>query len=111
MMRTIERWTHCEENLPEAMPVSLGGYPGSLTRAEYREGLSETSCAYVEAIWAALDSMNYTPTGEEHQNRFTPVFDDGTCMHFTYRGWGDLVSAWWNDKHPDELRTYVDFYM
>lgn len=108
----VVRWTSYDgaDGLREVFG-GMGGIPEQLTRAEYLAGVDASVRPYAEAIWAALDTMETPPTGEMHQAAFTPVFDDDTCARFTYRSWGDLVSAWWNDKHPDEKCTYVDFYM
>jgi hypothetical protein len=87
---------------------SCGGVAEKLTRATYLAAWRPEAHPYIEAIWTALDELGPID-GTTHQESRCPVFDDGKVGAFSMRGWGDLVSAWWNDRHPDVAVNYCEF--
>lgn len=111
MTITVDHWLSFDEakalNLPAAVH-SMGGIDASLTRAQYLADFYPAAHPYIEAIWRALDDVGVI-SGAAHQEIRTPVFSDGTTGAFSMRAWGDLVAAWWNDRHPDALTNYCEF--
>lgn len=109
--RTVVRWVSFEETaqLTEAVG-GMGGDPcgDEVDRAGYLAQYTEEGQAYVEAVWREFDERGAFG-GFRHQASMCPVFDDGTCGSWSCRGWGDLVSAWWNSRYPEQRANYTLF--
>lgn len=109
-VRTIVDWISFAETegKPEAECSSCGGISAELTRADYIDGMRDEARAYVEAIWQHFDEHGAFG-GFTHQESRCPVFDDGMVATYSYRGWGDVVAAWWNSRHPEAPTDYAWF--
>lgn len=108
---TITEWVSYDEAVRRALPESVGGMGGaweSQTPDEYLSGWQPEAHGYIRAIWAHLDAHGPI-TGTDHQESRVPVFSDGTAAMFSMRGWGDLVSAWHNGRHPEDQCNYCRF--
>lgn len=111
--RSVVGWLPYES--AAAREVMIGGAGGDrrlLTRATYLADWHDGARPHIEAVWTALDALaadGILVDGSTHQASRCPIFDDGTACALSMRAWGDLVSAWWNDRHPDAPSTYVTF--
>ena len=65
---------------------------------------------HLEAIRKEIVKNNYKFGGYTHQLEMIPIFSDNTIGFFSYRAWGDLMSAIWVEEENKDY-NYMDFYM
>jgi len=99
------------EKYPDCGVGGMGGIAQPLSWAEYTDAYSPLGLEYLEALRAALSKRGRL-TGDEHQNADdgVPLFSDGTVATYSFRGWGDLLAAIYNEKLGEKKYTYMDFY-
>lgn len=107
-MRVVRWIPYSEAKGIEEAVGGAGGIDKPLSREDFLETWNPETHPYIEAIWAALDECG-AMSGQAHQERGCPVFDDGKVATFSMRGWGDLVAAWHNSRRPGEPRTYIHY--
>ena len=114
-MKVID-WLNTEE-ITETMPVSIGGLGGwfnweskGMRWKDYIESRSKEVVPYAEAIRESVLRYGFKFGGDDHQNYYIPLFEDGTIGCFGYRSWGDLMAAIWSEEE-DKDYSYMDFYM
>ena len=77
---------------------------------DYIEQFDEGVVPYLEEVRRVVVKDGVRATVEEHQySGFTPLFTDNTCLELTFRAWGDLMAAIWNEE--GEAHSFMDFYM
>ena len=67
---------------------------------------------HLEALREEILSRKIRRGGDWHQNseEGIPLFDDGSVGMFSYRGWGDIMSAVWSEEEDTDY-NYMNFYM
>jgi hypothetical protein len=77
---------------------------------DYIEMFSEEVIPYLEELRRVMVEGGLRTTGEHHQyHGWFPLFSDNTIIELSYRAWGDLMAAIWNEE--GEANGYMDFYM
>lgn len=89
----------------------LGGIQACMFWEEYIEGCDQQVRLYYEALREAILERGAI-TGEYHQGGEdgTPLFSDGKIASFSFRGWGDFLSAVYNTEIEERKWNYMDFY-
>ncbi len=77
---------------------------------DYIEVFDDKVKPYLEAIRKEIVKNNYKFGGYTHQLEMIPIFSDNTIGFFSYRAWGDLMSAIWAEEENKDY-NYMDFYM
>jgi hypothetical protein len=111
-MITVVKWISEEEsNGKECKLGGLGGVGKSMFWNEYLELFTPDCHGHMEALREAILQKGAF-TGEAHQNdaEGTPLFSDGSIAAFSFRAWGDLLSAIFNTKIGEKKWDYMDFY-
>lgn len=63
--------------------------------------------AHLELIKRAIEKLHWIgETAENKANKWCFVFSDGVALSFSWRGWGDLMSA-----IVDKREGYMTYYM
>lgn len=62
----------------------------------------EEARKYVKALLSYLKEHKVKISGFEHQLNGVPLYNDSTVSRFSFRAWGDVMSAIWGG-------TYVDY--
>lgn len=107
----VIKWISYDESRQYEESVGwMGGTSTCLMWEEYLQYYGKNTWEYLEAIRTKILEENLKVTGAEHQDRYTPLFEDNTVGSFTYRAWGDLVAAIWNTKENQRKYNYMDFY-
>lgn len=84
-----------------------GGDPSNPTWEEYLNRWKEEFQSYVVAIKEILEKENLIGTSAAAIcNDVYFLFEDGTQIGFTWRGWGDLMQA-----IIDKKEGYMKYYM
>ena len=70
---------------------------GMVTSPSWEEYLSEINDEYIphfELVKKAIEELGWVGETAEHKaNKWCFVFSDGTAFGFSWRAWGDLMSA------------------
>ena len=65
---------------------------------------------YIEAARKYIIENKLKFGGDDHQYRYTPLFNDNTVMSCSYRAWGDFMAAVWSTEENKDY-NYMSFYM
>ena len=108
----VVEWISREES--ESYETSIGGLGGWVDGEKwevYAGGIKPELKEYYEALRNAIIVRKLKYTGAQHQDKDdgTPLFEDDTVAHFSFRAWGDLMAAIWNTEE-DGTYSYMDFY-
>ncbi len=78
---------------------------------EYLELWPAEKYVYFEALRTSILERGAIK-GQDHQYgpEGIPLFEDGTIASFSFRAWGDLLSAIYNTKIEERKWDYMDFY-
>jgi len=87
MTPRIVKWVSYEE--ASALPSVSQGYQDS-SGPEHEKLLGE-----------AIKAQGLKFTGETHQEKCCPVFDDGNTMLFSCRAWGEVMAGVWGGSYVD----------
>lgn len=83
---------------------------GMVTSPSWKEYLSEYKDEYkphLELVKKAIEELGWVGETAEHKaNQWFFVFSDGTAFGFSWRAWGDLMSA-----IVDKNEGYMAYYM
>lgn len=96
---------------PEGDPARhrtlFGGDPSNPTWDEYIEGFGTEAVPYLQAVRECCEREGIVgTTGEQMANDHYFEFDDGSTLAFSWRAWGDLMSA-----IADKREGYMAYYM
>lgn len=81
-------------NHPEDYEAILGGIEIPLTWEEYLSVFKDEFTPHFELIKKAIEELNWVgETASEKANDTCFVFSDKTSLGFSWRAWGDLMSA------------------
>lgn len=85
----------------------MGGDDRNLSWKDYLEEYVETFQPHILLIKQAIEQLNWIgETGESKANTTYFVFSDGFVFTFSWRAWGDLMSA-----IVDKNEGYMQYYM
>lgn len=108
----VKEWISWEESEKYDESVGLmGGWVEGERWKEYLETHSPKSLEYLEALRERILEEKLKVGGDEHQLNYVPLFSDNTVATFSFRGWGDLMAAIWNEYEGKNEYCYMDFYM
>lgn len=108
----VTKWLTFDEseNLTESCG-GMGGWVNGHKWEDYIEKYQEEETPYLEALRSKVLEDKLRIGGDEHQESFNPLFEDGTIGAFSFRGWGDLLAAIYNTEEDTNQYSYMDFYM
>lgn len=79
---------------PKNYDPIMGGMQTSPLWEEYLSDYKDEYKPHLELIKKAIEELGWVgETAERKANQWFFVFSDGTALGFTWRAWGDLMSA------------------
>lgn len=92
---------------PENYTLLMGGMDASPSWEEYLSGYKDEYKPHLELVKRAIEDLGWIGETAEHKaNQWCFVFSDGTSFSFSWRGWGDLMSAIVG-KHEGYMAYYM----
>jgi hypothetical protein len=79
---------------PENYNPIMGGMETSPSWEEYLSDYKDEYKPHLELVKKAIEELGWVGETAEHKaNKWCFVFSDGTAFGFSWRAWGDLMSA------------------